>query len=246
MLRTALSAVLIASTGAVAIASVSWPVGPPTAVPHVVTDRYPGGRTLTDPYRQLENLKSPAVRSYFKSQANYTSAVLGQLGPGRERLRADIARLVDAGTTVSGVVRTAGAMFYLERPAGANDARLMVRADGGASRLLLDPDAFGKQIGSKAHLSISEVLPSPDASKVAVSLVPGGAEFETFTRIIDVATGTPAPDTLSHTWFGVTSWSPDGKALYYNNPPASALLPGHEAERELDAHTYETRPRCDG
>ncbi len=239
MLRSAITAVLIASTGAVAIATVSWPAGPPTAVAGRVADRYPGGRTLTDPYRRLEDLKSPAVRSYFKSQANYTKAVLGQLRPGRERLQADIARLVDAGTTVGGVVRSADRIFYLERPAGANDARLMVRTDKGTSRLLLDPDAFGKQIGSKAHLSISEVLPTPDASKVAVSLVPGGAEFETFTRIIDVATGTPAPDALQHTWFGVTSWSPDGKALYYNNPPAIALQPGHEAERELNARTYE-------
>ena len=112
-----------------------------------------------------------------------------------------------------------------------NDARLMVRIGNTAPRLLLDPDALGKQMNSQAHLSISSLLPSPDGSRVAVSLVPGGAEFETYTRILDVASGALAPETLAHTWSGVTSWSPDGTAVYYNNPPAIALLPGHEHDR---------------
>ena len=219
-----------------AIATVSWPLPPPDAVPRAVVDQYPGGHTLTDPYRYLEDLKSPAVQTYFKDEATYTNAVLAQLGPGRERLRADIGRLVDAGTIVSSIARVGDRIFYLERPAGANDARLMVRAGTTAPRLLLDPDALGKATGSSAHLSLSSVLPSPDGSHVAVGVVPGGTENETHLRIVDVAKGTLLSDDLPRSWFGATAWSPDGKSLFYNQLPLVA--PGHEAERELNATVY--------
>lgn len=238
MRRTVLTSLLFAATASVAAAAIAWPSGPPSITPHPVVDQYPGGHSVVDPYRYLQNLKSPKVQAYFKAQANYSSDILAQLGSGRERLRADIGRLVDAVPRLSDFARVEDRLFYLERPAGVNDARLMVRIANAAPRVLLDPDALGRQMNSKAHLSISQILPSPDGTRVAVSLVPGGAEFETYTRILDVATAAITPETLEHTWFGVTSWSPDGTAIYYNNPPAAALLPGHEHERELNAHTY--------
>jgi prolyl oligopeptidase len=223
----------------VAVAAVAWPVMPPPLAPQPVVDHYPGGQTIVDPYRQLEDLKAPAVQAYFKTQATYTDDVLGRLGPGRDKLRADIGRLVDAGTIVSSLTRTKDDLFYLERPVGANDARLMVRAGNAAPRLLLDPDAFGKQSGSTAHLSISNLLPSPDGSHIAVGIVPGGAEHETHTRIVETATGTVLADDLPRTWFGATAWSPDGKTLLYNQLPDVA--PGHEAERELNSTVFRHR-----
>ena len=219
-----------------AVATVSWPAPPPNAVPRPVVDHYPGGRTLTDPYRYLEDLKSPAVQTYFKQEATYTTAVLAQLGPARERLRADIGRLIDAGAVVSSIVRVQDHVFYLERPAGANDARLMVRIGSAPPRLLLDPDALGKATGSRAHLSLSNVLPSPDGAHVAVGVVPGGTENETHLRIVETATGVLLSDDLPRAWFGATAWSPDGKTLFYNQLPAVA--PGHEAERELNSMAF--------
>ncbi len=222
-----------------AVAAVSWPSAPPPLAPQPVVDRYPGGATITDPYRQLEDLQAPAVQAYFKTQATYTNDVLAQLGPGRDKLRTDIGRLVDAGTIVSSLTRTKDALFYLERPAGANDARLMVREREGAPRLLLDPDALAKQLGSTAHLSISNLLPSPDGSHIAVGIVPGGAEHETHTRIVETATGAVLPDDLPRTWFGATAWSPDGTTVLYNQLPNVA--PGHEAERELRSTVFRHR-----
>ncbi len=218
---------------------VAWPAMPPPVPPQAVVDHYPDGRTLVDPYRQLEDLSSPSVQAHFRAEAAYTNGVLAQLGPGRERLKADIGRLIDAGAAVSNMQRTANAIFYLERPAGANDARLMVRLGDAAPRLLLDPDALGKQMGSTAHLSISNLLPSPDGSHIAVGLVPGGAEHETHTRVVATATGALLPDDLPRTWFGATAWSPDGTTLFYNQLPAVAA--GHEAERELRSTVYRHR-----
>ena len=215
----------------VAAATFAWPAPPPPAtVKPVVNDYF--GTKLVDPYQYFEDLKSPVVQRFFRQQADYTNAVLGSLGPGRETLRRDITRLADAGTLDFVVAVAGGRIFYFERPPGVNDARLMVRGADGSSHLLLDPDAYGKESGSKAHVSISQVLPSPDGTHVAVSLVPGGDEPATHTRIVETATAHLLPEDLQRTWFGVSSWSPDGTQIFYSQLPE--LKPGEsQNDREL-------------
>ena len=238
MKRIILTATFISMSLLGASAGGIRPGSPPAALQRPVVDHYPGGHLLTDPYRYLENLKSPVVQSYFKAQADYANAVLARLGPGRERIRRDVARLIDSGTFVSGIIRSRDRIFYTSLPPGASDSKLMVRIGSASPRMLVDPDTLGKQLKVSAHLSISQVLPSPDGTRVSVSFVPGGSEFDTFTRFINVATGAIEPDILKHTWFGVTSWTSDGMAVYYNNPPKIALEPGHEKERELNNQTF--------
>jgi len=214
-----------------AVAMVSWPAAPPPAKVVPVTNDYFGTK-LVDPYQYFENLKSPIVQRFFRQQANYTNAVLAKLGPGREKIRADIARLASAGTAVYSVNVVGDKLFYLERPPGVNDARLMVREGHSAPRILLDPDALEKSTGSNVHLSISTVLPSPDGMHVAVGIVPGGAEPETHTRIVDVATGALGSEDFPRTWFGATAWTADSKTVFYNQLPE--LKPGEsENDREL-------------
>ncbi len=213
-----------------------WPAAPPRLPPQPVVDKYPGGAALTDPYRFLEDLKNGPVQVFLKRQAGYTNAVLAQLGPGRDRLRNDITRLTDAGATISSVTRVQDSVFYLERPTGADDARLMVRTGDAPARLLLDPDALRKKLGSTAHLSLSDVVPSYDGTKVAVGIVPGGEEYETHLRIVETATGNLLPEDIPHTWGGASAWSPDGKAVYYGQMLHAA--PGHKAERGFRAIAY--------
>jgi prolyl oligopeptidase len=224
-------------TLALAVAAVGWPAPPKPAPPKPVTDDYFGHR-LVDPYRYFEHLDDPVVQRFFRQQADYTDAVLGRLGPGREKIRADITRLIDAGSSVSTINRVPGRIFYLERPPGADDARLMVRETPQTPpRVLLDPDALAKSTGSKAHLALSNVLPSPDGTHVAVGVVPGGAEYATHTRVVDVASGTLLPEDFPRTWFGVTAWTSDGKTVFYNQLPE--LRPGEsENDRELRSIVY--------
>jgi prolyl oligopeptidase len=221
----------------VAVAAIAWPAAPPPAPLKPVTDDYFGHR-LVDPYRYFEHLDDPVVQRFFRRQADYTDAVLGRLGPGREKIRADVTRLIDAGSAVFGINRVPGRLFYLERPPGADDARLMVRdTDRATPRLLLDPDALAKNPGSKAHLAISNVLPSPDGTHVAVGVVPGGAEYATHTRIVDVANGALLQEDFPRTWFGATAWASDGKTIFYNQLPE--LRAGEsENDRELRSITY--------
>jgi prolyl oligopeptidase len=113
----------------------------------------------------------------------------------------------------------------------------MVREGTAAPRLLLDPDALATRTGSKAHLAISTVLPSPDGAYVAVGIVPGGAEPQTHTRIVNVADGSLLVEDFPRTWGGPTAWGPDGKTLFYNQ--LAELKPGEsENDRELNSKAY--------
>lgn len=225
----------IVAAAAVA-SSIVWPARPPAAAVKPVTNDYFGHR-LVDPYQYFEHLNDPTVRKFFRQQADYTNAVLSRLGSGRAKIREDVARLADAGSAVSSVVLAGNQIFYLERPPGVSDARLMVRGPNVAPRMLLDPDALAKSMGSAAHLSISAVLPSPDGSHVVVGIVPGGAEHETHTRIIDVATGSLGTEDFPRTWFGATAWTSDGRSVFYNQLPE--LKPGEsENDRELRSIAY--------
>ena len=228
MLRFA-AAIVVAS-------AMVWPAPPPAPAIKPVTYDYFGHR-LVDPYQYFEHLGAPAVRQFFRQQADYTQAVLSRLGSGRSGIRNDVTRLADAGSAVSSVALAGERIFYLERPPGVSDARLMVRSPNAAPRILLDPDALGKSMGSRAHLSISTVLPSPDGSHVAVGIVPGGAEQETHTRIIDVAAGSLLTEDFPRTWFGATAWTSDGKTIFYNQLPE--LKPGESPnDRELRSIAY--------
>lgn len=242
MLRAVSAFVLAAVT-------VTWPAAPPLPPAHPVITNYFGTRVV-DPYRYFENPSSPVVQRFFRSEANYTNAVLARLGPGREALRKNIARLVDAGETVYSVVLVGNQYFYLDRPVGVDDARLMVRdaAPGSQPRLLVDPDAMAKAAGVSAHYTISAILPSYDGKRIAYTIVPGGAEDKTTLYVVDVASGKTLPDSVPRAWFGATAWSQDGTSFYYNQ--LIELKPGQpitdkERYSKLKEHVIGTDPSKD-
>lgn len=221
----------------VAAALIRWPATPPPA-PSVTAVEHYFGHAVIDPYRNLENLRDPAVQAYLRRETEYTDAVLANLGAGRETIRREVVHLNDAGDTIADVAAAGRKIFYLDQ-GHAGDARLMIADESGKAkpRVLLDPDALAKSTNSKLHLALDNVAPSPDGKYVAVGVVPGGAENDTDTRIVRVADGAILPDHLRRTWFGINAWSPDDKVVFYNQ--FRALLPGESTrDRELGSIAY--------
>ena len=66
------------------VAPVNLFAQPPKAPSQPVTETY-FGKQVTDPYRNLENLKDTAVQQWMKAQTDYTHSVLNKI-PGRQRL----------------------------------------------------------------------------------------------------------------------------------------------------------------
>ena len=75
--------------------------GPSKATVREVTDTYFGTK-IVDPYRWMEDAKSPETAAWMKAQADYTRAYLDRL-PMRAQLLKRLEELSETGVRVSGV-----------------------------------------------------------------------------------------------------------------------------------------------
>jgi prolyl oligopeptidase len=189
----------------------SAPVTPPVTPQRPVTDEYFGTKII-DPYRWLEDLKSPEVAAWMKMQNDYTRSVLDRI-PGREKLRARIAELDDTGTRVSSFQSFNGHWFYLKRMPGEDNARMYTRdAPDAAERLLLNPESL---TANGVHYSIDYYQASLDGKLVAVGISPGGSENSVL-HVLDTATGKDLGERIDRAQFGAVSWLPDNHSFFYN------------------------------
>lgn len=190
--------------------STSTPKAPDTPK-HDVTDDYFGTK-ITDPYRWLEDLKSPEVSAWMKAQNDYTRSILDRI-PGRDKLHARIAELDDTGVRVSGFQSYGGRWFYFKREQGEDNRRLYTR-DGvvAPERLLLNPETL---TANGVHYSIDYYTPSPDGKLVAIGISPGGSENSVL-HVFDVVTGKELGDKIDRAQFGSVSWLPNNHSFFYN------------------------------
>jgi prolyl oligopeptidase len=170
------------------------------------------GTEVSDPYRWLEDLKSPEVASWMHAQNDYTRAALERI-PNREKLQKRIAELDDSGVRVSGLQSFGGRLFYLKQATGEDNRRLYVR-DGalGAERLLLDPQT---RTANGVHYSIDYFQASPDGKLVAVGISPGGSENSVL-HVLDASDGKEVGPSIDRAQFGAVYWLPDNHSFFYN------------------------------
>jgi prolyl oligopeptidase len=197
----------VSNTGA----SSKTPATPPTTAIREVTDTYFGTK-IADPYRWLEDLKSPEVSAWMKAQNDYSRAVLDRI-PARDKLRKRIAELDGTGVQVSGLQCYNVRCFYLKRTPGDDNRKLYVR-DGtsGSERLLIDPETL---TADGVHYSIDYFQASPDSKLVAVGVSPGGSENSVL-RVLEADTGRDLGERIDRTQFGAIFWLPDNHSFFYN------------------------------
>jgi prolyl oligopeptidase len=207
------------------------PVPPNTPI-HEVTDTY-FGNIITDPYRWLEDLKSPATSDWMKAQNDYTRAILDRI-PGREKLRARIAELDHAGVRVYGLQSFGGKWFYLKLTPSDDNAKLYFRdAASRNERLLVDAEAL---TANGVHYSIDYFSAAPNGKLVAVGISPGGSENSTL-RVLDVASGHEVGPRIDRAQFGAVSWLPDNRSFFYNR--LQKLAPAApRTDRYLNSRDY--------
>lgn len=205
---------------------------PPAARVEPVTDDYYGTK-VTDPYRWMESGKDPQWMPWLKGQANHTRSVLDQL-PGRSKLLGDITARSGALASVNRAAIHGGNLFYQERPVGAEDYRLMVREGNGPARVLYDPAS-----AAAGGMVIDDWSPSPDGSRVALSLSKRGTERSVL-HIIDTATGKFGPEKISDV--GGAMWTPDGGQVAYLKFIGEHGTPSYFVNNQMRLH----RPGASG
>jgi prolyl oligopeptidase len=207
---------------------------PPRAAVKVVKETH-HGVVVEDPYRWLEG-NDDAVKTWTAAQNAHSRKVLDGL-PEIEALRAEVTAIVRAPNTVYGGVERAGSKLFASRKLPQKEQWDLIVFDdvtrAADAKLVLDPTA-----GGKARRTIDWFEPSPDGTKIAVSLSENGSE-EGDLHIIDLDgkdIEPVIPNVQRATGGGSVAWTPDGKAFYYTRYPAAGEKP--EPEREFWMQVY--------
>ncbi len=210
----------------------------PVARVEVVHDTY-FGETLSDPYRWMENSKDPGWLPYLKGQNDHTRAVLDAL-PTRAALLKRIQELSGEIVATSRVQRAGGLLFFQQRPLGADNFKLFVRA-GSESRVLVDPTALSS---SNSHMSLDWWRASPDGKYVVYGLSKDGSE-DSLLHILKVADGKDLPETIPNTEAASPSWLDDGSGFFYNQLTAAVATPERYLDSQARFHRLGSDPNSD-
>ncbi len=187
---------------------ITLPPPPPTEV-KAVTDTV-GGQTITDPYRWLEDPKSPHTRAWINSQMRYTEDYLSKIKIRPEIVKrlTELERVEDFGFPQE----RQGNYFFTKRLPEENQASIYMRKGlHETDERLIDATKLSADQNTSVHI---EDIPD-DATLLVYGIQDGGAD-ERSIHLLDLNTRKDLPDTLPKArYFGV-SLSPDKQGLYYS------------------------------
>jgi prolyl oligopeptidase len=181
---------------------------PPTTEAKPVTDTV-SGHEITDPYRWLEDSKSPATRAFIDREMKYTEEYLDQVKnrPAIVKALTELER-VESYTTP---FERNGVYFFSKRMPDENQASIYMRKGlhGDDMRLV---DATNLSADQNTSVGINDI--SQDGSLLVYGIREGGADEEVI-KVLDVTKHEELPDTLPHARYNNMNIAPDKQGLYY-------------------------------
>lgn len=190
---------------------------PPATEAKPVTDNV-NGTSITDPYRWLEDGKSPETRAWIASQMKYTDEYLAQV-----KIRPEIAKRVKELVRVESFsipVERQGTYFFNKRLPDENQASIYVRKGlHGSEERLVDATKLSADQNSSVH--IADISKTGDLLAYAVR--EGGAD-EQIVRLLDVNKKQELPDVLPRARYSQISIAPDKRGLYYGRMDPNGTL----------------------
>jgi len=200
---------------------------PPAPRGPVVDDYH--GTAVADPYRWLEELDSPATRTWVEAQAKLTDGYLSAIAR-RATLSKRIATLYQF--PKFGIPFRAGDRYFYTTNSGRQEQSVLRVAPGltAAAVVAVDPNAL-----TPAGI-VTGYVASHDGRLLAYGVSTGGSDWTEW-RIRDLDAQRDLPDVLRFTKYYAPVFSRDGKGLYYSAFPAPQ--PGAElSTRDLDDAIY--------
>lgn len=200
------------------------------------------GTQVSDPYRWLEDVKSPEVQGWMTAQDGLARDYLEKL-PGRDGIEKRLKELsyIDS---MSAPVHRNGRYFYMRRHADKEKAVLYWKqGEKGAETVLIDPNTLSKD----GSVALGGWNPSFDGSKLVYSLKPNNAD-EAWLYVMEVATGKVSTiDVIEGAKYAGPDWTPDGAGFYYTWLPTDPSIPASERPgyAEVRYHAIGTDPKTD-
>jgi prolyl oligopeptidase len=196
------------------------PMVPPTRT-QIVKDSV-HGISFNDPFRWLEDEKSPEVQAWMKAQDDFARKNLLGLG-GRDWLTRRYTELyyLDA---ISIPIKRGGRYFYTRQRKDKEKAVVYWKDAKGEEKVLLDPNTWS----TDNTVSLGVWVPSWDGKKVVFAEKPNAADESTL-YVLDVDSGERSKiDVIPGGKYASPSWTPDSKAFIYEWLPTDAKIPVSE------------------
>ncbi len=167
------------------------------------------GVRVADPYRWLENISSPEVRTWITAQNAVTESFLARI-PRRTEIRDLVTRAWSYPKTSAPFVG-GERVFYFENSGVENQAALYVRDRvDAAPRVLLDPNAFSQD----GLIAIVDQSASPDGRYLAYAVTTQGSAWR-IVRVRDAKSSQDLSDELRGIKDGPLAWTNDGRGFFY-------------------------------
>ena len=171
------------------------------------------GTSVPDPYRWMEDTRSPATQAWIQAQGTAARAVLDRI-ESRDLIAARLAAMTQAeGDAIRNLVQVGGRLYYLKRGRGESQFSLMMRQGlDGIEKTLVDPTVLAKKTGTP-H-AINYFSPSWDGRHLAYGVSAGGSENATL-HVIVVANGRRVGQPVPRVLDTPLHWLPDSHSLTF-------------------------------
>ena len=173
------------------------------------TDDYSGTK-VSDPYRPLEEVDSPATRKWIKEENRLTFDYLAKI-PERARINQRLTALWDYKRY--GVPFREASRYFYSRNIGLQNQSVIYTSGSlpGDARLLLDPNTLSKD----GTIALSGLAVSSDGKRLAYGLASAGSDWQEW-KVRDVEKGSDLSDDVKWVKFSGASWSHDGSGFFYS------------------------------
>jgi prolyl oligopeptidase len=219
-MKTVLAATLLSgSTLSGAAQSLTYPQ------PHTVdqVDDYFGTK-VGDPYRWMENVDAPEVKTWVDAENTLTRGYLDAV-PGRDAIKSRLMALTNYERFSTPAHY--GTRYFYSHNTGLQNQAVLFWQEGltGTPHVLIDPNT----LSTDGTVALSGVSITDDGSLMAYSIADAGSDWVTW-RVRDVATGKDLPDVAAWSKFSGAAWLKDKSGFFYE---------GYERPERLNAMTKE-------
>ena len=240
LLLPLLALLLVRSPRALAAETASNTPYPPSRTVNVTNVLH--GVPVTDPYRWLEDAKSPEVQAWMNAQDDLARQRLASL-PGRDAIASRLKELYYIDAVYAPIHR--GSRYFVTRRHSSKEKSVVYWKEGadGAEKILFDPNAWS----ADGSASLGGWQVSWDGKRVAYQKKVNNSDEATL-YVMDVATGAVSDvDVIEGAKYARASFTPDGRAFYYTWLPVDPKIPASDrpGHAEVRLHRLGTDPKTD-
>lgn len=195
---------------------------------------------VPDPYRWLEDDKSPEVAEWVKAQNQVTFNYLNSI-PFRSKIKDRLTEIWNY--TSMGIPFREGGRYYFFKKDGLQNQSILYTMESLNSepKVLLDPNTFSED----GTVALSTIAPSRDGKYLAYATNDGGSDWQKI-NVLDMASGKNLADEIKWVKFSSIAWYKNGFFYSrYDNPNKGSELSNINENHKVYYHTVGSNPESD-